>query len=534
MLTSNAVPQCGNYEKYYSTTFFDGEAFAKAENLFDEYRLCGVILNNSFNDREWLFTNQLSNISISFQLNETSYQRNAAPWVGCGYAMFVRSVKTYAVFCLGSISISGIREIVNSLRMFVEFSEEYLMAAALERANHMSGFLSALPGGHTRRDAMIESLEERQWGSRVQPGKNRQRVLAELGTYFKFDDAMQGLWESIKASEKLFWFPLYLWWTLTAILPLRTTEFLLTPRECLTMGNGKTLVTLRRTKLKGGGRGLSYLVDKDYEKVRYIIPDKMAGEIERYQEATNTMTPTPLSTLFVQEPHYAYLGKKLHGDLGYYTYTNLSTCLRRFQEDVMGVSDESRIHLGDTRHLAMIGLILSGGSPLICKELAGHDDINISSHYYSNISSYIKSATYEAHLKYRAPMADLAEQSVQLPKTLKQSVPVQGGLCGSGAYVHGGIDDCIKSIGLGGEIGDCRRCPHFIDGDSGVHLLFSNPVERKQQVDKDSQYLLQTLEAVRRGIGMPEDIQSALLRLQQSGSWYRRCLQNEWGGRRLW
>jgi len=234
--------------------------------------------------------------------------------------------------------------------------------------------------------------------------------------------------------------------------------------------------------------------------------------------------------LFVKEPHYAYFGKQPYGDLGYYTYANLSTCLRRFQEDVMGVGDESRIHLGDTRHLAMIGLILSGGSPLICKELAGHDDINISAHYYSNISSYIKSATYEAHLKSRAPMAELTEQSLYIPGTLQQNIPVQDGLCGSSAYRNGEIDDCIKSIGLYGEIGDCRHCPHFIDGESGVHLMFSNPIERKQQVDKDSQYLLQTLEAVRRGIGLPEDIQSALLRLQQSGAWYRRCLQNEWGG----
>jgi len=37
------------------------------------------------------------------------------------------------------------------------------------------------------------------------------------------------------------------------------------------------------------------------------------------------------------------------------------------------VSEEQRINLGDTRHLAMISLIASGGSPVICKELAGHD-----------------------------------------------------------------------------------------------------------------------------------------------------------------
>jgi hypothetical protein len=110
----------------------------------------------------------------------------------------------------------------------------------------------------------------------------------------------------------------------------------------------------------------------------------------------------------------------------------------------------------------------------------------------------------------------------------KQRTPVQGGFCDSEAYARGNISDCIKSISADGELGSCTHCPHFIDGQSGVHFLYERPSERKEQVDRDSRYLLQALEAVRRGIGMPEDIQSALLRLQQSGAWYGRCLQNEW------
>jgi hypothetical protein len=391
----------------------------------------------------------------------------------------------------------------------------------------MAAFLAALPGESIRRDAVVEALEERQLFSPTHIGKARQRVLSELGTYFKFNDAMQDLWEPAKDTEKLFWFPLYLWWTVTAILPLRTTEFLLTPRECLSIENGKCLITLRRTLLKGGGRKLSYRIDKDYETARYIIPDSMAAEISWYLDNTAGMTPSALPALFVQEPHYAYFSKTTNSSLGYYTYANLSTCLRRFQYEVMGVDENSSIHLGDTRHLAMIGLILSGGSPLICKELAGHTDINISSHYYSNISTYIESAVYRAHHKNRAWMAELTERSILLPITPPQGIPVKDGFCDSDANKHGEISDCIKVIGIGGELGDCRRCPHFIDGKNGVHFLYGNPEERKAQVDIDSRYLLQTIESLRRGIGLHEDIQSALLRLQQSCSWYGRSLIHE-------
>ena len=522
MLTSNAVPQNGNYEKYYTAAAFNAEVFVKAKALFDEYRSSGVILNGCFSDMEWKLTNQISNIAISFHFNEFGYQKNAMPWIGCSHSQFIDSVKAYVMFRLGSAAIAGIREIVNSFRLFIELTESDFLNTTFEYASHMTELLTALPGENTRRDAMIEALEEKRWSYRERTGENRQRVLSELGTYFRFNDAIQEHWKSASDDEKLFWFPLYLWWTLTAILPLRTTEFLLTPRECLNIENGESLITLRRTLLKGGGRKIAYRIDKDYETVRYVIPDKMAGAIMQYLEATREMAAVSLSTLFVREPHYAYFGKKPYGDLGYYTYTNLSTCLRCFQENIMGVPDESKIHLGDTRHLAMIGLILSGGSPLICKELAGHEDINISAHYYSNISSFIECATFEAHRKSRAPAAELLERRPLVKK--QQNIPIQDGFCDSEVYGRGEIYDCVKTIGANGEIGDCRRCSHYICGESGVHFLYANPAERKEWVDRDSQYLLQALEAVRRGIGLPEDIQSALLRLQHSGSEYSRCL----------
>lgn len=528
MLTSNAVPQDGNYEKYYTAAFFDAEMFEKARNLFDEYHSTGVILNDSFSDLEWRLTNQLHNMTISFRFSELDYHRNAASWIGCSYTDLIDSIKAYVMFQLGSVSLNSIREIVNAIRILVDLPEDALFSSALDQPAHIAEFLEALPGETARRDAMLESFEEKEQSKRSQNDKTRQRILSEFSAYFKFNDAMSSFWGSANNDERLFWFPLYLWWTLTAILPLRATEFLLTPRKCLSAEKGQNIITLRRTLQKGGSRKIAYRIEKDYETVRYVIPQKMADEISWYLEATDAMIPTSLSTLFVREPHYERFAKKPYSTLGYYTYGNLSTCLRYFQESIIVVNAESKIRLGDTRHLAMIGLILSGGSPLICMELAGHEDINISAHYYSNISSFIKCAMYEAHLKKRAWVAELTERRPLILKNRDQCVPVQDGYCGSEIYGRGEIFDCIKSIGDDGEIGNCWRCPHFIDGESGVHFLYADSAKRKKQVDRDSQYLLQTIEAVRRGIGLPEDIQSALLRLQQSGAWYGRSLKKEW------
>jgi len=529
MLTANAIKQTGNYVKYYTTALFDSEAFEKAQALFNEYKTSGVILDGGFADDTWRFTNQLVTISINFHFNEVLYHKNAGPWIGCKFTSFVKSVKTYAMFKLGGMSIQNIRDIVHSFHALPEMSEDALSIMISDYSSHMAELLAALPGESNRRDIVIESLEERVCSYRHDSGINRQRVLSGLGTYFRFNDALQKHWDSSANDKKLFWFPLYLWWNVTAILPLRPTEFLLTPRECLSHRNSKNILALRRTTLKSGGKKFTYRIDEDYEIVRYEIPDALAREITWYIEATVNMESAPLSTLFVLEPHYAHFERKPHSrNCGYYSYTNLSTCLRHFQEMIMEVDKESKIFLGDTRHLAMIGLILSGGSPLICKELAGHDDINISSHYYSNISSFIKCAAYEAHLKSRTHSAELVERKPTSLITPTQRIPVQDGFCSSEVYSRGEIYDCAKSINTRGEIGDCKHCPYFIDGESGVQFLYASPLERKAHVDRDSQYLLQTLEAVRRGIGLPEDIQTALLRLQQSSVWYGRSLQIEW------
>jgi hypothetical protein len=193
-------------------------------------------------------------------------------------------------------------------------------------------------------------------------------------------------------------------------------------------------------------------------------------------------------------------------------------------------SDKERIRLGDTRHLAMISLILSGGSPVICKELAGHEDVNISSHYYSNISKFVECATYEMYKKSSAGLTANIHNH-RLP-SVSASVAVNGGRCDSAEYVSGGIGDCISSIGPNGELGHCISCPHFIDGKTGKYILFSDSKisSQKKQVDEDSKYLMRMLEAVRLGRGKSEDIQSALLRLQHSSSCYSHSLYKNMGG----
>src|SRR5699024_6886391 len=101
----------------------------------------------------------------------------------------------------------------------------------------------------------------------------------------------------------------------------------------------------------------------------------------------------------------------------YFTYTNLVTCLRYFYKEIVqkrygfhvliaynqtvlsDIKDIEYIHLGDTRHIALINLIAEGASPIAAMMLAGHDNPEMSAHYYSNISTLIECRVHRQYKK---------------------------------------------------------------------------------------------------------------------------------------
>ena len=514
MITSKFYANGSNLACHYIVTELTEETLREAKDTFFLYKEKGVILNENFSDCEWLLTNQTKKYKLRFYVSEVLYKKNIKSWSNCSYQCFIDGIKSYAVFNLGVYTIDKIQKMVNSLCQISEVSYK-----AIKPETHIVDFLKLLPDNEIK-DRIIEDLEERNIFSPHEKRKRRQRVLAEFSSYFYFNDMLEQFWENASYEEKLFYFPIYFWWNLTAILPLRPTEFLLTPRDCLKKINGENILTIRRTSLKSRNSYRCYNINGDYKLLKYSIPEKLANELRFYVNSTNEMEMSKLDTLFVQKPHYQYLGKSVPQISCYYSYGNLCLCLKRFYSDVVK-NEGDGIKLGDTRHLAMIGLIISGGTPVICKELAGHTDINISSHYYSNISRFVECATYEMYRKQKGYYVDISKHRYS---GTGKKIKVKNGYCDSNAYISGSISDCIRNVSANGELGECMYCPHFIDEKHGEYLVFLNSKEIKKQVDADSKYLMYVIETVRKGKGCNEDIQSALMKLQHSSARYSQSL----------
>lgn len=515
----------GDYKRSVTIHEIDSENLYRAKAIFEDYKQRGVILNDSFDDPVWRLSSQVKNVGLTLLTFEDGYPKKVAGWIGCDYRCYQDCVKAYISFMLGEMGLSALQELSRLFnRIATMNSREAIQSTA--NINHIAALLQIIPGGCEERDYVIQELEDRQERSTWKSGNCKQRHIEDFKTYLRFHDVLSDFWKIADANQKLFYFPLYFWWNLTTILPLRPMEFLLTPRDCLKTRNSNNILTIRRTRLKGGFQKIGYRIDEDYELKEYAIHDALAHELRAYLDATAKMRATSIGTLFLQEPHYHYFQSGTHFYDGYYSYVSMNTCLRYFYKENIEpkYSDISRIHLGDTRHLAMASLIISGGSPVICRELAGHSNIDISSHYYSNISYLVECATLERYRKTKGKSADLLgtlKYPVSTPKVMRK---VGKGYCDAPSTQNGGIDECLKVLGKHGHIGDCACCGHYWPDEQGVRLEFYDEKVGKQQVDADSRYLMQMIELVRKGRGYTESIGSALLRLQRSSYHYGQCL----------
>lgn len=527
MVTMLAIREetSGNYERSIIVREIDYENMCRAKELFQDYKNRGVIMNNSFGDPEWTLSDQSKNVGLTLLAFEGSGSKRAMEWIGCDYRCYQDCAKAYIAFQLGIIGLSSLQGLSRAFNRLAAMNSQEA-AANSDYPHHIMTLLQIIPGGSEERDYVIEELEERVSRNAWKRTKGKQRQLADFKAYLQFHEVLSDFWKIAGEKQKLFYFPLYFWWNLTAILPLRPMEFLLTPRACLDIGSDGDILTVRRTKLKGGRVKIGYRIAQDYESKEYVINEKLAEELQQYIEATHEMEPTELDTLFLQKPHFDYLNAPQRPSSRYYTYAYLNTCLHTFYREVAepGGHDIARIHLGDTRHLAMTNLIISGGSPVICRELAGHSDVDISAHYYSNISNLVECVTLERYRKQKGGKADLIgalKYPLSAPTAMRR---VGGGYCGAPSVANGDIGECLKVLGKQGHIGECGCCGHYRPDKQGVRLEFYDENGGKRQVDAESRYLIQMIELVRKGIGNTEDIGSAILRLQRSSDHYGKCL----------
>ena len=468
---------------------------AHGKKNLERFRESGILKEGTFEDPCWVLDDGKGTARVSFQIDDSAYKAGAGTWSGVGKETFVSAGKAVTALQLGTLSLSSIQALGR------EFREVGILKAEELRQKQFSlqviSTLAVLPNEPPERTRLLEDLDCPVFRDGITKGP---RALASLSTLLRYDTALQGFWETASDSEKVEAFPFWLNWNLTAILPLRPTEFLLLPRDCIHGEAGRCTLDVRRTKLKKHKGTVTYSVSGDYKICTYSIPDDLADSVLWYIRHS-------LPGSYGSEEY-------LLGNGTYLSYPAMRAGLRNFIETRLGLPElANEIRLGDTRHLAMIGLINSGGSPSLCKALADHDSINQSSYYYSNLPTLLKSSVL--HYQLSGKDMNLAfSQARAVPEGVKtHAVPM--GRCDAMEVADGDITECLRNCAPDHHLGDCCGCVHFYPD---ARHLTNVSINKSDTACFDRCLLIEMIEQLRSGRGASTRISQMLERLSKECS----------------
>lgn len=533
--------------KAVGTSFveFDNYVLDSAFDCFNEYVSKGIILTDDFDSNKWQMTNEYSNVGFDFNINFVQYHRYFEPIFDVPDILFQDYLKSYIVLNMDKHVLNSLQGFLRDIKRLIKETKrdilDELSNITIQHPSLCIDFISSLPySDDYTLTKILEQFDNLLAIQNLQKSK-KQRKLAQFQSYFAFNDILTDYWSTqMTKEERLFYFPLYLWWQITAIVPLRPREFLLTQRNCLYEKDGKYFLTLRRNNLKGSDKGVSHKISDDYYQTTYQIPIKLAHSILEYLDLTKDFNATQLDTLFVTDAHYQRWNRGTGIRNRFLSYANLNTILKNFYNEIitqrygyhvhhinpptkLSEREINFIHIGDTRHIAMINLIAEGASPVTAMLLAGHDNISTSAHYFSNLSHFIECRSYQVYRKLTSSQTSYEISKSQPKYTVGKAYSQleNKGRCYSPRFANGDYSDCLKVISNHAELGACSSCPFYRKAGKDY---FSMDKTYKKTIDESALIVDEAVKRVRQGKGELEDIGEALLKLSTVSQSYQEYL----------
>lgn len=217
--------------------------------------------------------------------------------------------------------------------------------------------------------------------------------------------------------ELLLIYPLFIWWKLTNIIPIRPSEFCLIERECIFIEKNKHYIRLPRNKQKNSKR--IQVLDK------LLIDNELYQLIERYKGLTDQYgkTDTLISMRSIIEGSLSTNRAAMTKNLNQFKPLNLDALIRYFYRTMetlynCKISKEHNIKPGDTRHFAFISLMMQGYSPIEIARLGGHQTIRAQYHYSGHTEYWVDCEVFK--LMKRIKNSKLVnEQTGTIPDEVK-------------------------------------------------------------------------------------------------------------------
>ena len=220
---------------------------------------------------------------------------------------------------------------------------------------------------------------------------------------------------------KLYYAPVFLWWKITTIIPMRPSEFCTgIKRDCLVLENGNYYLNIKRIKFKPS---VNYKRLPTFNKIMinkeiYDIVRSYMNITEKYGESKTLISYRALLAFREKlsqkyKLSYEISSNAVKTDLDAFSSTIFTKLLKSFHNNIIKgyFNDEvmiENIKPGDTRHIAFTSLVLQGYSPVDIAILGGHNTLKTLDSYTSTANIYLDMETLT--LSRNAKVAPIIER----------------------------------------------------------------------------------------------------------------------------
>lgn len=304
---------------------------------------------------------------------------------------------------------------------------------------------------------------------------------------------------------KMYYYPLYLWWKITNVIPMRISEFTsLIPRNCLIKENEDYFLIIERSKLrpsKSDAQNKALPILKKYKVTKDIY-----DLLENYIESTNKFGNSETLLSYRAYKHYrSELDKKYPEE--YKIPFDSEFLASKYNEDkfnsdvfekildyfckniIKGLYNDKiitqMVKPNNTRHFAFTSLMLQGLPHVEIAMLGGHSNLSTLDNYTYNPEIYIDSQVFvninkNINSKTCLSNASLYEIVFNMPK----ECPVNNDSCFDTEFDGVTLGVCTSSYDYACESYECYTCSKWYCSPSqySYHTL-CNIVKRKYEED---------------------------------------------------
>lgn len=432
---------------------FDINKIEEYKAIFNKYKEKGVIIKDTeFDDDVWVVNDGVHISRIRFEFNEIKYISYQKPNENnINYNEFIVSIKAFMLYSLTGSGIRTIRENLNYIKKLFN-KTEYLCVNNFDKLinENSNKFWILTPflihylsfnEDFKYDEELIEDIKEHYNLKNAERARQREngveyrRLLPLYTTMFKFDEIINNFIDFSEGDLRETFFPIILWWKITTLIPLRATEFSITPIDCVGYNKkyARNTLTVNRTIAKGSlDKGLHTFEEK-YKSYEFPITQEVVDLINEYKSivdkydfdenfygSSKIKTSNRRKYLLSTRSYFKNmrLGPKKQGAKVYlertlnpeiFTNSAFNKLIMRFMEEIVwgqynipivekkrlyakldayddidDVDEDASmqsINMMDTRHFAIMNLVHLGYSASTIQKIVGHSKISTSYAY---------------------------------------------------------------------------------------------------------------------------------------------------------